>query len=232
MDEKLIKNLSDLISETLVEFEDLKKSGRFSAAEMEIKGPGEGIDGKPVNGSIAKDEDKDDEDEDESEEKKAEMKKAEEEVEKKKKEDEDKKKKEEIEKAEKDAMAQMKDEGKPGPDVKKSVAEVEDLKKSVAAQEALIKSYVDSKMDELSKKMEEIANSVKKLSDAPVSRKSFNSSDVIPLAKSNDGKDLSKSEVIDKLVELKKSGKPVDSIDVVSAERGGDLQAIAKKYNI
>src|ERR1035437_80967 len=69
MNEELKKSLTDLIDETLLELEELKKS-RFSASEIEIKGPGEGIAGKPSNGDLhAKAEDKDeDEDEDKDEE--------------------------------------------------------------------------------------------------------------------------------------------------------------------
>jgi hypothetical protein len=69
MKEELRKSLTDLIDETLLELEELKKS-RFSAAEIEVKGPGEGIAGKPSNGDLhAKAEDKKDDDEDEEAEK-------------------------------------------------------------------------------------------------------------------------------------------------------------------
>jgi hypothetical protein len=51
MKEELKKSLTDLIDETLLELEELKKS-RFGAAEIEIKGPGEGIAGKPSNGDL------------------------------------------------------------------------------------------------------------------------------------------------------------------------------------
>lgn len=68
MKEELRKSLTDLIDETLLELEELKKS-RYSASEIQIKGPGEGIAGKPSNGDLhAKKEDKD-EDKDEDAEK-------------------------------------------------------------------------------------------------------------------------------------------------------------------
>ena len=51
MKEELRKSLTDLIDETLLELEELKKS-RFAASEVEIKGPGEGIAGKPSNGDL------------------------------------------------------------------------------------------------------------------------------------------------------------------------------------
>ena len=72
MNEELKKSLTDLIDETLLELEELKKS-RFSASEIDIKGPGEGIAGKPSNGDLhAKAEDKKDEDEKDEEAEKAE----------------------------------------------------------------------------------------------------------------------------------------------------------------
>ena len=51
MDEALKKSLTDLIDETLLELEELKKS-RYSAEEIQLKGPGEGIAGKPANGDL------------------------------------------------------------------------------------------------------------------------------------------------------------------------------------
>jgi len=71
MNEELKKSLTDLIDETLLELEELKKS-RFSASEIDIKGPGEGIAGKPSNGDLhakAEDKKKKDDDEDEDAEK-------------------------------------------------------------------------------------------------------------------------------------------------------------------
>jgi hypothetical protein len=64
MKEELKKSLTDLIDETLLELEELKKS-RFAAAEIDLKGPGEGLAGKPSNGDLhAKKEDKDEDEED------------------------------------------------------------------------------------------------------------------------------------------------------------------------
>src|ERR1035437_5162151 len=72
MKDELRKSLTDLIDETLLELEELKKS-RFSASEIEVKGPGVGIAGKPSNGDLhAKAEDKKDEDDEDEEAEKAE----------------------------------------------------------------------------------------------------------------------------------------------------------------
>jgi hypothetical protein len=68
MNEEMKKSLTDLIDETLLELEELKKS-RMSASEIKIEGPGEGIAGKPSNGDLhAKAEDKKDKEDDEDEE--------------------------------------------------------------------------------------------------------------------------------------------------------------------
>jgi hypothetical protein len=69
MKEELKKSLTDLIDETLLELEELKKS-RFAASEIKIEGPGEGIAGKPSNGDLhakKEDEDKDEKDKDDAE---------------------------------------------------------------------------------------------------------------------------------------------------------------------
>lgn len=65
MKEELKKSLVDLIDETLLELEELKKS-RFEASEIKVEGPGEGIGGQSSNGDLhakKKEDDKDDEDE-------------------------------------------------------------------------------------------------------------------------------------------------------------------------
>ena len=77
MDNKLTKSLTDLIDETLMELDELRKS-RFAASEIKIEGPGDGIAGKPSDGKLdaAKAEDKkeddkeDDKDMDKAEDKK------------------------------------------------------------------------------------------------------------------------------------------------------------------
>lgn len=70
MDEQLKKALEALIDETINEIEDLKKS-RFSASEVKIEGPGDGIAGKPTNGHLGKDEDEDEDEDKDDDAKKA-----------------------------------------------------------------------------------------------------------------------------------------------------------------
>lgn len=51
MNEELKKHLTDLIDETIAEIDELKKS-RYAAAEIKLKGPGEGIAGKSSDGEL------------------------------------------------------------------------------------------------------------------------------------------------------------------------------------
>jgi len=229
MSEQLAKSLIDLIDETIAEIETLKKSdGRFATAEVNLKGPGEGIDGAPVNGKLGKDEDKDEheasetaEEEEAEEEAKAKMKKEEEDEEEAKK----KKAKEEMDKAEKDGInVEKKELPETGYAIKKSQDEMN----------TLMKSYVDEKVKPLETKIDSLVNLVQQIANQPVASKSVSYKDLQPLHKSEESAILSKSEVANKLFELKKSGQPVDSLDIAQAELGtpATLQKIVAKYNI
>lgn len=252
MKEELKKSLTDLIDETLLELEELKKS-RFSASEVDLKGPGaDGIAGKPANGKLAeKAEDKKD-DEDDKEDDKAEkgegvnsaadmgkgegvnaaadMGKAEDKKEDKK--DDDKKdedKKDEPHKDDPKHEEKEKDMAKKLMDMHKG-----EMKKSLEDADTLMKSYVDQKVGVLEKQLATILETVTKLADAPVPAKGVGyKGGAAPLLKSADeGEPLSKSEVASKLFDLKKSGSRVDSNDIAMAEMGHDLEKIVSKYNI
>lgn len=232
MDETLKKSLTDLIDETLMEIEELKKS-RFSASEIEIKGPGaDQLAGKPVNGKLAEkaEDEKDEEtDEDNKAEKAEETEKAEDKKDDGKcpkcgkspcecKKDDDKKE-------------EPKDEKKAPPFEK--AEDVKELKKSVDAMESLMKSYVDEKIAPMQSQLASILDAVNKLSNSPAPAKGISYKDVAPLQKSTErGEPLSKSEVADKLFELKKSGTRVDSADIARAEMGQDLPGLVNKYNL
>lgn len=112
-------------------------------------------------------------------------------------------------------------------------AEGYDIKKSLDEQETLFKSYVDEKFDALEKKLSGILDVVKEMGDEPVERKGVPAG-VVPLHKSaEEGQQtLSKSETVDKLLELKKSGTHVDSADIAAVEMGGNFQAIVEKYSL
>jgi hypothetical protein len=215
MNEELMKSLTSLIDESLAELEIMKKSDRFSATEIKLDGPGTGIAGKDPQGSLGKDddededEDEDDEDEDEKDEdKKPEMGKAE-------------SKKEEDEKE----------------DNKK---DMHDMKKSLDEQSTLLKSYVDSKFASFEAQLDKITQLVSDIADAPVAPKSVSYKNIAPLKKSagsyeeGENEPLTKSQIVDKLFDLKKSGIRVDSADIAGAElaSGHDLAKIANKYNI
>lgn len=246
MKEELKKSLTDLIDETLLELEELKKS-RFSAAEVDLKGPGaDGIAGKPANGKLAEkaEDDKDDEDEDKDEVAEkgegvnsaadmgkgegvnaaADMGKAEDKKDEDKKED----KKDEPHKDDPKHEEKEKDMAKKLLDMHKG-----EVKKSLDDSDTLMKSYVDQKVGALESKLASILETVTKLADAPVPAKGVGYKGAAPLLKSADeGEPLSKSEVASKLFDLKKSGGRVDSNDIAMAEMGHDLDKIVSKYNI
>src|ERR1051325_3007024 len=231
MKEELRKSLTDLIDETLLELEELKKS-RFAASEIEIKGPGDGIAGKPSNGDLHAKKAEDDKDEkkkkdEEEEAKKAEgqnrqadpdgghhkMDKAEDKKDDKKKDKEDEEGSPEHEEKEKAMAKKLLDMHKG------------EMKKSLEDQEALLKSFVDERVKPLEDKLSSILDLVNKIAETPIPPKGT-TSNAIPLVKSADdaGESLSKSDVASKLFELKKSGTKVDSLDITRAEMGQDLQ--------
>lgn len=243
MDNKLTKSLTDLIDETLMELDELRKS-RFAATEIKVEGPGDGIAGKPSDGKLdaAKaDDDKEDDKEDMDEAKKGENEEAAkgeneeaakaEDMDKKEDKDEDKKE----DKKDKDAKGGDEHEAKE----RKAIGELADLagmKKSLVDEsESLMKSYVEQRVAPLEAKLSTILDLVNKIADQPVAAKGQTARiAAAPLLKSADegAEPLSKAQVANKLFELKKSGTRVDSMDIVKAEMGQDLQHIAKKYEI
>jgi flagellar biosynthesis GTPase FlhF len=217
MDENLVKSLTDLIDETIAEIEEIKKSDRFSASEIKIEGPGAGIAGKPSDGKLDKEEDGEEADDAEKAEKKEEDEKEEK--------DEDKK-----EEKKEGAKEEPKKEEKGDEGEKK-----EEMKKTAAEQEEFFKSAIDARVAPLESKLEAIFSMVKELADAPVAPRGVTAR-MVPLAKSAEfeAAPLSKSEVASKLFELKKSGTPVDTLDITRAEMGSpsDLHNIVSKYNL
>ena len=108
------------------------------------------------------------------------------------------------------------------------------MKKSQNEMTSLMKSFVDERIKPLEDKLSTIADLVNKVLDQPVAPRGFTARGAVPLAKSAEefGETLSKSQVSSKLWELKKSGTPVDSLDVTKAEMGQELDSIVKKYKI
>ena len=258
MDE-LVKSLTDLVDETLAELEELKKSDRFSAAEIKIGDSDSGIAGKDKDGDgVDKAEDKDeDEDEDEDEEDKDKAEKAEG---KNSEADPNAGKHKPVHEGAAKAEAVMpegavaeKAEGKNSeadpnagkhkadggaPLVKSESVDFEEkLKKSQDEVSELMKSYIDTKVDGLESKLASIAEMVKDLADSPEPARGFGYKNLQPLTKSVEDapEPLNKAEVADKLFELKKSGAThVDSADIISVELGnsGELSRIVEKYGL
>jgi hypothetical protein len=250
--EELTKSLVSLIDETLEELEELKKS-KFSAAEIKIEGPGDKeLAGKPANGELdAKkaEDDKEEEEDDKEEVEKGvldEAEKAEDCEKKEDKEDDEEDKKiaqKEVDKHNEKKHGEPKDEDsamkseEDQDDLQKSEENEEDtLKKSLEEQETLMKSYVDSKFESLEKKVASLTEMIEQLADQPVERKGV-PANVQALEKSTEEEEtqsLSKTEVANKLFELKKSGTAVDTSDIIRVETGSatDVQEIAGKYNL
>jgi len=235
MDNKLQKSLTDLIDETLQELDELRKS-RFSASEIKIEGPGEGIAGKPSDGKLdaakAEDKDEDDKDKDDKKVEKGVLDEAEEDSAKKSDDDDaDDKKSDKKEDKKDDKKSDDKDDDKD--DAKAAFAA---MKKSSEEASSLMKSYVEERVKPLEDKLTTILDLVNKIADQPVAPKGATArTPVTPLLKSgNEGysEPLSKGEVASKLFELKKSGAKVDSLDITKAEMGQDLQTLIKKYEI
>lgn len=242
MDNKLTKSLTDLIDETLMELDELRKS-RFAASEIKIEGPGDGIAGKPSDGDLhAKAEDKKEDEKADDKEDMDEAKKGENE-EAAKGENEEAAKAEDDKKDEKDEDKKDKKKDDKGGEEheakeRKAIGELADLagmKKSLVDEsESLMKSYVEQRVAPLEAKLTTILDLVNKIADAPVAPKGQTARAAAPLLKSAEEgfEPLSKAQVANKLFELKKSGTRVDSLDIAKAEMGQDLQQIAKKYEI
>lgn len=238
MNSELTKSLTALIDETLQELEELKKS-RFAAAEIKIAGPGDDeLAGQPSDGKLGKEEDKEEDKEEEEEEDKAEKADKDpmpldEAIAKpkrpKKEQDEDaaaKKAKELMEKAEDEEDEEEEDEDEDH--------EEEEIKKSASQSTSLMKSMIDERVRPIEDKLSAIYDLVNQLADQPVAPKGFTAR-AVPLAKSaNDtsAEPLSKGQLASKLFDLKKSGTPVDSLDIARVEMGQDLEQITRKYNI
>lgn len=241
MDNNLTKSLTDLIDETLMELDELRKS-RFAASEIKIEGPGDGIAGKPSDGDLHAKKAEDDKKEDEKDEDKKEDKaeKGENETaakgeneeaakaDKDEEKDEDKK-----DKKDKDAKGGSEHEAEERKAIGK-LADLADMKKSLEDSESLMKSYVEERVKPLEDKLSTILDLVNKIADQPVAPKGATAR-TAPLFKSTEegaSEVLSKAQVASKLFELKKSGTKVDSLDITKAEMGQDLQQITKKYEI
>lgn len=249
MDAQLTKSLTDLIDETLLELDELRKS-RFAAAEIKIEGPGDGIDGKPSDGDLhakAEDRDEKDEDEDDEEKEEGEMDKAEDKEDDPADSDKTKrdlkdlmgKKEDKDDDKDEDDKEPHEDDPKHEEKEKKIAKKLMDMhkgemKKSTDEMSSLMKSYVEERVKPLEDKLSTILDLVNKIADQPVAPKGV-SIKAAPLFKSAEGEEmesLSKAQIASKLFDLKKSGTSVDTLDITKADLGQDLEHIVKKYKL
>jgi len=211
--EEMVKSLTSLIDETLEEIEEIKKS-KFAASEISLGDDKSGIADKSKNGKL-------------------EAKKAEDEEEEDEEEDEDMDKAEWAKKS--DCMDKAEDEDEEDEDEEeKKQHEKKEMKKSLKESEELMKSYVDTKFNDLEKTISRLVNIVESIADAPVQRRGVPAG-VAPLHKSQEEiAPLSKSQVANQLFELKKTGKSVDSADIFKVETGNEITVleIANKYGL
>lgn len=230
--EELLKSLESVIDETLFEIEELRKSADCTPSEITIGDKNSGIDGQSRDGKIEKAEDdkKDDEDKD--------------------KKDDDKKDDDKdgnpfakfedgaMYKYEDGKMCKMESMNTNGTlslstDENEGI-KIEELNKShEKVQEELAKSF-NNKIEDLEGKLSKMAEAVTLMGEMPVERKGV-PSNYAPLNKSEEtGEPLSKSDVADKLFELKKSGETVSTTDIARVELGNenDLRDIAAKYGV
>lgn len=235
--EEMVKSLTSLIDETLEEIEEIKKS-KFAATEVQMGDSGSGMADKPKNGELdaKKAEDEDEDDEDKKKKKDDEMDKGENE-----KADEDRggmKQAPSVSKGENEKADE--DHGKfaQAPTVSKKEDDMEkyekDMKKSIEDSEDLMKSYVDEKFGSLSDTLSKMQEAIESLADQPVERKGVPAG-VAPLQKSQEVEPLNKSDIANKLFELKKSGETVDSADIFTVETANDPSVVievANKYGL
>lgn len=231
--EEMVKSLTSLIDETLEEIEEIKKS-KFAASEISLGDDKSGVADKSKNGKLeakkaeADDEDEEEEDEDED------MDKADDEDEDEDEESDDMDKADCMDKAEDEDEEHEKKESKKHEKKEPKKEEMKEMKKSLKNSESLMKSYVDERFSSLEKTISKLAAAVESIADAPVQRKGIPAG-VAPLRKSSEETEsLSKSEVANKLFELKKTGKHVDSADIFKVETGNNTTVleIANKYGL
>lgn len=231
--EEMVKSLTSLIDETLEEIEEIKKS-KFAASEISLGDDKSGVADKSKNGKLeakkaeADEEDEEEEDEDED------MDKADDEDEDEDEESDDMDKADCMDKAEDEDEEHEKKESKKHEKKEPKKEEMKEMKKSLKNSESLMKSYVDERFSSLEKTISKLAAAVESIADAPVQRKGIPAG-VAPLRKSSEETEsLSKSEVANKLFELKKTGKHVDSADIFKVETGNNTTVleIANKYGL
>ena len=223
--EEMVKSLTSLIDETLEENEEIKKS-KFAASEISLGDDKSGIADKSKNGKLEAKKAEDDEDEDEEDEDSDDMDKADW---AKKSDCMDKAEEDDEEHEEKESKKHEKKESK-----KEEMKEMREMKKSLEYTETLMKSYVDERFSTLEKTISKLAAAVEAIADAPVQRKGVPAGVTALHKSSEEVEPLSKSEVANKLFELKKTGKSVDSADIFKVETGNNLTVleIANKYGL
>lgn len=221
--EDLLKAVADVLDEALAEYEKLAKMEGLEEVEDPSRQSMKKMDEKQAEDSQSPDMAQDSEDSSESE--------GEEDGEDKEEGEEGEDKEEEMDddtlKAEYSKMcAKMESRGF----LKKSQDKVEDIKKSEApAQDKTeeLRKSVDERFEALTKTVAQIAETVSKIASAPA-RKGVAGYQPLRKSEESEAQPLNKAEVISKLLDLKKSGKYVDTALINRIETGRSSEADAQ----
>lgn len=237
--EELVKSISTLLDETIAEVEQIMKGGDVKAKDESMQSDENGD--MPKEASSIEDGmkslKKEDEDCDESEDKKKKV------MDEDKKDEETKKSeddifKEKLVKALEDlGLVEIEEETKESVEKSEDKAEGEKIAKSDESKEEELKKALESRDNEirdLKKALADLTGRVEKIAAIPFERKSISGLKPIRKSESDDAigdgakkESLNKNEVLDKLLDLQKSGdKRVTPILVAKFERSGDLQLV------
>jgi len=110
------------------------------------------------------------------------------------------------------------------------------LKKSEEVSEEVLMKAIDAKLTPFFDQLKTLSERIESIANMPLPAKGVAFNQLTPLKKSEDAvmEPLSKTELSDKLFELKKSGSYVDMTDVFKVSTGSDSDRldVIKKYGI
>jgi hypothetical protein len=215
--EDLLKAIESVLSEAVALYEDeVKKGEGIDAAQTvdDMKGQAKGIIGEGTGAAMAKEEDKD-KDDDKKKDKKEDMEKTD----------------SELMDTYKSVVAQLEARGLIKKDEPAAKKEMKKSEEPAAAEAAVattaqpevsdLKKSVDERFESLEKAVKSVAETVKKIAAAPRERKGLTGYQ--PLKKSEETPALKKGEVLNKLLELKKSGNPAIDTGLINRVETGRL---------
>jgi hypothetical protein len=204
--QEALKKVAEVLEEAMAEYEMLEKMDLELAEDPS----------RPFPAAAASDEDAPEEDEEDDKDK------DEEDEEDDKDEDSDEDKEEEMsDDAMKSEFAALQSKMEKRGLIKKEDAKTEEVKKSENTQGETLQKSIDDRFESLTKTISELSETVKKIASAPAPRKGV--AGYQPLKKNDEGSEeqpLNKAEVVNKLLDLKKSGKTIPTDLFMRIETG------------